>query len=457
MINDLISKLPGFTHNIIYELITYQDLKLCLDVGAAAGIITKRIIESGSSKTQVMAFEPFPGNHSYFLENTRGYQGVLLVKKAVSNQSGSATFHVPSIVKDQQTVYGNMPGYSSVGFLEGGFNCERQALNNTTDASELSVETVVLDEIIDSHVDFMKMDIQGGEFNALKGCETLIKAHGIDVIYVEFDGDMRVLEFLSSCGYTIFDTDYLLLPVHNDCKRVEAEGFYDFEEVDLSTGHKAYYAKLRRADDDYCSFFNTFKQQHGSIYTDLICVSSSFLPHFLVNLSEFVKDQSSPKLLRDVRSSLRMPRTGGLIVRGRKITSIQNRITSSASIKNITELVQELLSSHGSSTFLIAGLAVFLNVFALLLPDPLNELAIAGGTLLLLILVGYAVNKASKALTDVEELRADSEQKMEHLRKILKKKSNKLTPEKRLLRRQKRQQKRHRKFAHKYSEQSQDS
>lgn len=397
MINDFISRLPGFKHDLIYDLIAYQDLRLCLDVGAAAGLITQQIAEAGSKKTTIVAFEPFPGNHQFFLEKTHAFKNVQLVKKAVSNQAGVSTFHVPSIVIEGKEAYTNMHGYSSVGFLmQGNESDTRQKLNDTNDATEFSVETVALDDILDRHVDFMKMDIQGGEFHALQGCQKLIQNYGIDVMYIEFDGEKRVLELLSTYGYSIFDTDYLIRPVHGDRARVEAIGFYDLKEVNLSTGHVAYHAKLRLADRDYCQFFKEFRQYHGSIYTDLICVSNNFLPQFLSNLDKFVRDKRRKNQSPDLfQSSQLLPQT------------TQHSHEKQAGVLRLSsELLRRVSGYYSRWPLALAIGAIALNLMALS-PLPFRWAYVTGGTVMLLFMIGHAASKSDYVLTELEQLRVD--------------------------------------------------
>jgi|GEM_PF-1703456 len=472
MINDFISRLPGFNHDIVYDLIGYQDLKLCLDVGAAAGLITQRIKSVSSEHTQVLAFEPFPGNHSHFAKNTQDFGDVTLIKKAVSDISGTATFHVPSIIdkigaKNAENPYYEMLGYSSVGFLAGGVDFDRQVLNNTDNAVEFTVDTVVLDDVVDRHVDFMKMDIQGGEYKALQGCENLIKTHGIDVMYVEFDGDERVLELLTSYGYSIFGTDYLLRPMHGDCARVEAEGFYDFQTVQLSTGHNAYYAKLSLADGDYCSLFKTFRQHHGSIYTDLICVSQSFLPQFLRNLNQFVADQSLQKPSSSSQHSSSPSKRMNLASIRNLTTAFVPALTSDSeqSVEgkpqdldkrqampplkswSSTHLVESLAHYRNFLGIAAVGLVVGSSFMAALLPSPWSVIAATLNTVLLLLLIGYSAAKVSHLLAEVEAFKAEQQLVNENLRKALKNKVNKLTADKRKRRQARRQKKRARRAA----------
>ncbi|MGB3492754.1 MAG: FkbM family methyltransferase [Elainellaceae cyanobacterium] len=292
MINDFLSRLPNIKQDFIYDLLSYQDLKLCLDVGAAAGAITQRIKKAGSDDTRVIGFEPFEGNHAYFEQTTRSLSHVELIKKAAHSETKSnLTFRVLSTVKGSETGWEKRVGYSSTGFLTEGNACEAFQ-SNRPGTQDFTVDTIAIDDLIDEHVDFMKIDVQGGEYEVLKGCQKTITHHGIDIIYIEFDGDRRILEYLTTLGYTIFDSDYLLILKDDDIAPLQQIGFYDFEVLNLSVGRKAYRSKLQLCDEDYCEFLEAFRQNIGYfIYTDLICVSSSFLSPFLQNLAQYLGSQ----------------------------------------------------------------------------------------------------------------------------------------------------------------------
>lgn len=310
MINDLLSKLPGFEQDIIYKLIAYQDLKLCLDVGAAAGVTTRWIKDAGSDGTRVIGFEPFPGNHSYFLDHTKTLSNIELVKKAAAAQTGTSSFRVLSTVQGSEKGWESMQGYSSTGALIDDVNA--QPVHSAAGFQDLNVDTVAIADLVDEHVDFMKIDVQGGELDVIKGCEPIIRKHGIDVMYVEFDGDRRIIEFLTSLGYSIFDTDYLLIPKGDDRSLLDGIGFYDFKVLNLSTGRKAYRAKLSVADGDYCDFYNNVRDNCGQIYTDLICVSEpflgSFFKHFMAFSQRYLDAQgNTPRSMKAIPRSLGKP------------------------------------------------------------------------------------------------------------------------------------------------------
>lgn len=275
----------------IYDLLPYGILKcfpegLCLDVGAAAGFSTKQML-SANPKCKVIAFEPFEGNLPHLKNELGGIEGWELVSKAVSNFSGKGGFFVSSTVKGTEENWQGLVGYSSIGRLVPieNIKCYDSDLTST-------VDVCCIDEYVTEHVLFMKMDVQGAEFEVLQGAKETIKNHGISVIYVEFSGDLRVLEFISDLGYVIFDTKYLLIPLVENVMP-ESFGMFDYEPLHLSTGKTAmegFIPRRPQAFSELCDFMKKIQNDLGYFQTDLCCVHSSFLPSFLNALSAAYKD-----------------------------------------------------------------------------------------------------------------------------------------------------------------------
>ncbi|MGD1859438.1 MAG: FkbM family methyltransferase [Leptolyngbyaceae cyanobacterium] len=311
MVNNCLSQLPCFKDDLVYDLIGFQDLELCLDIGAAAGFTTKKIRNAGTEKTRVIAFEPFEGNHPFFFEATQGLKNIQLIKKAVSVKEGNCLFWVDSLVTGKEKGWQQFEGYSSVGYLLDNnqestfasllFKEFREILKRYTkrifskpkspnQGRLYKVESVQLDTIFHEHINFMKVDVQGGEFNVLMSAKKLIESQSIDLIYLEFSGDFRIIDLLKG-KFCLFDTNYLIIPNRNkkDLSIWEKYGFYGFENIALSTGVSAYLAKLSHLRGDYVELFRACRK-YGYVQTDLICVRQGFLPHFMVNLSEFIKE-----------------------------------------------------------------------------------------------------------------------------------------------------------------------
>lgn len=434
MINDFLSRLPGIQQDFIYDLLKYQELKLCLDVGAAAGVITRQIKQAGSESTRVIGFEPFEGNHAYFEQTTRGLSNVQLIKKAAHSKTRpELTFRVLSTVQGSEAGWEQRTGYSSTGFLVEGNACEAfQKKRSTT--QDFTVDAIAIDDLIDEHVDFMKIDVQGGEYEVLKGCQHIITHHGIDVIYLEFDGDRRILEYLTALGYTVFDSDYLLILKQDDLEPLKRVGFYNFEELNLSVGRKAYRAKLQLCDEDYCAFLEAFRQQIGYfIYTDLICVSPAFLSSFLNHVVQYSKLQSRIKSdtkpqssgkenIKPIRLTSVLSSGGNQKKRKKRQKNVAANSSSmtqhSISVSSVspTSTSQELKSSQRSSLFekiaryysrwpLGVALLAIASSAATGFDIPVRWGFVMLSTVLIVFLSGHAASKADRVLKQVNSLK----------------------------------------------------
>jgi FkbM family methyltransferase len=98
---------------------------------------------------KVYAFEPIPRIYNELLEDVKGFENIIPVNKGVSDR--------------RQTVY--------VKDLGGGSRIDT--------AGDIEVELISIDEFVKEHniskVDFIKMDIEGAELDALKGTINTIK------------------------------------------------------------------------------------------------------------------------------------------------------------------------------------------------------------------------------------------------------------------------------------------
>lgn len=130
-----------------------------LDIGAFVGWHTLLAARQVGEHGKVYAFEPDPHNYELLNENLRLNQvdsRVVRSLRAVSDKTGEQRL-----------------------FLHGGDQSRRSLIPSGGVDNSTSVTTVVLDEFLnrDLQVDVIKMDIEGGEVNALRGMrETLARA-----------------------------------------------------------------------------------------------------------------------------------------------------------------------------------------------------------------------------------------------------------------------------------------
>ena len=147
----------------------------------------------------------------------------------------------------------------------------------------IPVETCRISNIIKEHVLMMKIDIQGGEYNCLLGCEELIDNHGIDMMVVEFTGNVNIIHFLQKKGYIIFDSEYMQWNAKNPTSEYKNENVIAEKVYQLSNGlqgRRIFYPKRPSKLNNYMSFLTSFvggKKDFAGQQTDLFCVHKTFI------------------------------------------------------------------------------------------------------------------------------------------------------------------------------------
>lgn len=155
-------KYDRLTHKIIQRVIT--NASNCIDIGCHKGEILELILRYAPNG-QHFAFEPIPELFDRLQNNL--YQSVTLYPYALSNKTGVSSFQW---VK-------NAPAYSGLK--------KRRYDINTPDIEEIKVEVRLLDELIppDVRVDFIKIDVEGGEFGVLQGAKRILKTFHPTVLF----------------------------------------------------------------------------------------------------------------------------------------------------------------------------------------------------------------------------------------------------------------------------------
>lgn len=275
-------------HSDVYRLLQHLPSGLFIDVGAAMGEITKTIL-SHSPGSSVIAFEPFPGNWPYFEDLIGSDPRVVLHRMAVSAVDGEVSFFVPAVVSGVEPGWERFPGYSSLGYIE------NEALEKPPKkgSSRVTVTATRLDSVVKKPVGFMKVDVQGGEYEVLQGSEALIKDYGVDIFFIEYGGQSEILEFLAARGYVLFDTPYLVIPSNVD--QVLGD-WRAVKTLQLSTGARAFYAwpnSIPRDIRGHAAQMRNESRRLGHVFTDMLCVRREFMPIFLTALSRSLESRDT--------------------------------------------------------------------------------------------------------------------------------------------------------------------
>lgn len=254
-----------------FELLSNLEPGLILDVGASNGSTSKKALRHSPGST-CHSFEPFEGNWPHFEQTVGQDKRITLHKKAVAQSAGRVPFYTKQVVQGSEGRWAKMPGYSSVGRILTKQDDERLS-------SSIQVEACSIDEMFPTEViTFLKIDVQGGEENVLRGAEKALAEGRIGVIFIEFSGQRPVLNLLS--GFEIYDGEYLIIP-NNDLEPLKDD--WDlFRERRLSTGRQACSGwPKKHPASNYLDWFRAERDRIGYLQSDLVCIRPDLVSRFL--------------------------------------------------------------------------------------------------------------------------------------------------------------------------------
>lgn len=165
------------------------------DLGAHQGFLTALAGKLVGEKGNVYSFEPFPYNFQFLSENIKlnKPQNITLFQAAVSDKAGTLEFS--NSIHDTANTY----------------------LKQSPEFKEnlLQVKAVSLDELVDNKTvrppDFIKIDVEGAEWDVLQGSRKLFSSHS-PVVYLETHNvhnagvDQQCLDWLQAQGYKVAET-----------------------------------------------------------------------------------------------------------------------------------------------------------------------------------------------------------------------------------------------------------
>jgi FkbM family methyltransferase len=157
-----------------YELSLFESEILAssvvLDIGASIGLYT---LTAAKYAYKVYSFEPDPLTFANLKKNVEGnfYRNIITINKAVSDRNGESQFFSSSTKKSRASNY----------LIKD---------NDNTHDESIKVELVALDNFFkdkNEKIDIIKMDIEGAEFEAVRGMRNLIRANKDLKLFLEFN------------------------------------------------------------------------------------------------------------------------------------------------------------------------------------------------------------------------------------------------------------------------------
>ena len=237
---------------------TIGSLNFSIDGGAGSGETAQNICKFTNLNGLIYAFEPFPGNYRFFSNLDKRIKHI---DKALYNKNVVKEFTIPSVVSEEDNwAKKGMLGYSSLGYIEQASlikkllrkvkrKIESYLKNNSINSLQtFLVNCIKLDSFLEvENIDFIKLDLQGGEYLALKGMAKYLSK--TKFLWIEYSGDYRILELLNRYNFTLFDTNYM-------CQGISDEELFDLglQQVSsqiLSTSKEAKIAIRSNVEEKY--------------------------------------------------------------------------------------------------------------------------------------------------------------------------------------------------------------
>jgi FkbM family methyltransferase len=149
-------KYDAYTRKIIRQ--TLKTDSCCVDIGCHKGEILDLMLQS-SSKGLKYGFEPIPELFNSLREKYKSDPTVVINPTALYNTTGKTTF--------QYVI--NAPAYSGIK--------KRKYDGKNVEIEQITVNTGLMDDIIpaDICIDLMKIDVEGAEFQVMKGALAILK------------------------------------------------------------------------------------------------------------------------------------------------------------------------------------------------------------------------------------------------------------------------------------------
>lgn len=170
-----------------------------LDIGAHIG---KWSVVAGRTAEKIYAFEPTPETYGYLMENVRLNELskiITPVNKGVSSHKGELKFEISATNSSMSKIVQDTP----------------------ENANSIRIETLAIDDflkektIAPERIELVKIDVEGHEFEVLKGMENLLlksrKLRLLCEILPEQQDKKQIIEYMKNLGFSCRE-----LPTHND-------------------------------------------------------------------------------------------------------------------------------------------------------------------------------------------------------------------------------------------------
>ena len=160
--------------NVLSFLEKTGKIETIFDIGANIGDYTN-MLNKHFPNAKIHCFEPAKETFRVLKENTKGKNNIFLNNFGISNITGERELYYDTEMSGLASLYKRQLDYINIEFSKNE-NVQLETLDAYCEKNEIE------------NIDFLKMDIEGNELNALRGGTRLLKSGGIGAIQIEFGG-----------------------------------------------------------------------------------------------------------------------------------------------------------------------------------------------------------------------------------------------------------------------------
>lgn len=180
-----------------------------IEVGGHIGFISIFFEKLNAPSGTIYVFEPGTNNLPYIENNLSNSSRIKLIKKAVGDKQGIVDFYEDDLTGQNNSVLENFQGLKD--------NQEFSFVESKTTKAQVPITT--LDhELQDKKVDFIKIDIEGGEWAAICGAEKIISQQTPAIMVEVQANEKEIFSKFSKLNYVLFDEEKHILTKENQLK-----------------------------------------------------------------------------------------------------------------------------------------------------------------------------------------------------------------------------------------------
>jgi FkbM family methyltransferase len=177
-----------------------------LEIGGHIGYFTTFFADLVGVNGKVDVFEPSDINLFYLdknikLQNQQDCQNISIIKKGAGDINGTLDFYIDPISGQNNSFVKNFEGF----LVNRQYSAETNAL-----PIKVSADVVTLDSFFENKQktpDFVKVDVEGFEWNVIQGFkQTIQKFRPILMIEIQQDSE-KLIDYFKGIGYCIYNED----------------------------------------------------------------------------------------------------------------------------------------------------------------------------------------------------------------------------------------------------------